>query len=124
MGSANTRRGMWQNRGVSRQAREHVRVKHHISDTYSGTGRSVARRDRGTKTATTDARHGRSRGRTSRPVKGNISELISGQTVTTKGRLPAIHHGTLLRFRHGAACTQNARFKGVPGGKGNGQGRK
>src|SRR5258706_10870014 len=56
----------------------------------------------------------------SRPIKRNVSELITRQTITSKGRLPAIQHGPLPRFGHGQARMQYSAFKDRPGGKGNG----
>ncbi len=120
-GSGGTRRGGGQNRVLNTQAGERVRVKHHMSNIPRGMGGRVICRNRRSKAASGDSSQGWIRGWACIPIKSNISEFILGQAITTKGRLPIIHHGMLPRLRHGQARTQNTKLKGRPGRKGNAQ---
>src|SRR5258706_14038936 len=103
MGNVSNQQGRRQNRKISIQAGERVRVKLHMSDTTRRTGRSVVCGNRRTKTANSEVRQGWIRGQSSRPIKSNVSELISGQTITMKGRLPAIQHGAFPGFIYAQA---------------------
>src|SRR5258706_9734686 len=77
-------------------------------------GERVVCRNRRIEAAVGEAAQGRSGRWEGVPVEGDVSEVIIGYAITTKGSLPIIQHGSFPGFSHRQARIQNASLKCGP----------